>query len=423
MKNQQEKRVAIIFNDSLLDTVPCLLSFIKLLVEKSINVDIFIVNNGLCRMPKDLASSLINVYINNIKQADNEKILGSYTLYRIQKLWNFYQYILSYINHKEYLYTVGVEQDGLIISWLIAIFKKIPFIYFSLELYLSLVANKTIHGRLLKGSQSSSLEHQKYQLAHKTIHGRLFKVLEKKANNKALLTIIQDPSRAKLLAEDNQINLDNIYSLPNSPLGQAKYNKQYFLQEKFKIGKEKIIILNAGTLADWSYTKEISTVATQLPDKYLTFFQSRFFVKDNDNYIKGIRDMVNPEKVIFSLTPFPYKDIDNIYRSADIGLAFYNTKLLGTNCQEIGLSSGKIAHYLFTGIPVIVNKETSLAQLVNEYECGIVIDEFKELECACKKIMDKYQFYSDNACNCFNKLLAVEPHFQKIYHKLFITNS
>jgi glycosyltransferase involved in cell wall biosynthesis len=116
---------------------------------------------------------------------------------------------------------------------------------------------------------------------------------------------------------------------------------------------------------------------------------------------------------------FAYDDLDQVYSSADIGLAFYNTEILGTNCQTIGLSSGKIARYLFHGIPVIINNETSLVNLINEYQCGVIINHWDELNNACNLIKDNYLDYSKNACNCFNQVLAVEKHFEILWSEVF----
>lgn len=389
------KKICFIFNEPILDSVPCLLSFITLLSKNNVTIDIFCLENKSCVLPNFLALDNISLY--SLKSDFNKggKILGSQTINRLYHVFRFMLFIITKINLKKYDYLVGVEQDGIIVSWILSklgISTK-KFIYFSLELYLSSEISKSI------------LE-------------TLWKNLEKKANQAAEFTIIQDLERAKLIAEDNHLNIESIYQLPNSPLGEAKYEKTFFLYEHLKINKEKTLLLHAGAIADWAYTQELSQAANQLSAEYVTVFQSRYDLR-GDEYLEKVKANVNQEKVIFSLVPFAYDDLDQVYSSADIGLAFYNTKMLGTNCQTIGLSSGKIARYLFHGIPVIINNETSLVNLINEYRCGVIINHWDELNNACNLIKDNYLDYSKNACDCFNQVLAVEKHFRILWSEAF----
>lgn len=215
IKNCNHK-ICFIFNEPILDSVPCLLSFITLLSKNNVTIDIFCLENKSCVLPNFLELDNISLY--SLKSDFNKggKILGSQTINRLYHVFIFMLFIITKINLKKYDYLVGVEQDGIIASWILSKLgiSAQKFIYFSLELYLSSEISKSI------------LE-------------TLWKNLEKKANQAAKFTIIQDLERAKLIAEDNHLNIESIYQLPNSPLGEAKYEKTFFYMNILKLIKKK----------------------------------------------------------------------------------------------------------------------------------------------------------------------------------------
>lgn len=395
MTKTKKKYICVIFNEPIIDSVPCLISLVKKLEQNNFFVDIFCLGNQKSPIPKSLESDNIHIYQLKSNYPNEERILGSITIYRIYNLIRLVFFVFVRVFKNKYSFVIGVEPDGIISAWILS---KVTFfyskiIYFSLELYLS-------------------------DEMTKCIQSMLFKQLEKWANKKAEFTIIQDNTRANLLSNENQICIDTIRILPNSPLGKASYNKIFFLHDYFHISYEKKILLHAGAIADWAYTQELSRTSNQISSNYTTIFQSRYNL-ETDDYTQKLKDEVSASKVVFSLTPFPYEELDKVYCSADIGLAFYNTKILGKNCEEIGLSSGKIAHYLFHGIPVIVNNETSLAELINEHQCGIVINDFSELEKACDNICDNYFFFSNNACKCFDKMFSLDYYLSYLCTDIF----
>ena len=386
-----KKRIAICFHEATLDSVPCLMSFITLLAEKQFHIDIFCLQNNSCNPPK-FNHDNINLYLQQSNYQHANKIFKSQTFSRIYHVFKFVNFIFFKSLDKKYNYYCGVEQNGLLASFLLSKFRKIPTIYFSLEIYLD--------------SEISQ-----------NIQTKLFGFLEKIANRRVSATIIQDMDRAKILAKENQIDINKIYTIPNSPIGDAKSRKRFFLHDRFKIDRNKVLLLYAGTLSEWAYTTELAKATRNLRERYIVVFQSRYNIKGKP-YVEELLKNSGQEKAIFSLEPLPYSKLNELYSSADIGLAFYNTKILGTNCQEMGLSSGKIANYLFLGKPVIVNSETSLAQLVKKYGCGIVVNDFQELNNACEQIMENYKKYSDNACLCFNNLFNLENNFNHFYREI-----
>lgn len=389
------KRIALLFQAGYIDSVPCLMSFITLLSEQNLCIDIFMIKDDLCRVPI-FNHPLINLYTLDLGKEKTTYQWRSQTLLRFSKLFSFIQFVLKKSARNKYNYYCGIEQNGLIAGFILSYFNLVnnsaKLIYFSLELQIS-----------------SEIP--------KTVESKLFKYLEIIANRSCCASIIQDRRRAEILAQENKLDANKIYIIPNSPLGEVKFEKSYFLHNKFSINKNKTILLYAGTIAEWSYCKELSAAADELGDDYITVFQSRYNLQD-DAYTTELIKNLKSNRVIFSLQSLPYEMLDDLYRSADIGLAFYRIDVLGTNCKEMGFSSGKIAYYLFCGIPIIVNHETSLAEIVNKYKCGVIINDFHELKDACKTIMSNYKYYSHQACLCFKDLLEVEKNFKVFYEQV-----
>jgi glycosyltransferase involved in cell wall biosynthesis len=113
---------------------------------------------------------------------------------------------------------------------------------------------------------------------------------------------------------------------------------------------------------------------------------------------------INSNNLFLSLEPLPYEQIDKIYASATIGLAFY--KDWDNNLSQISKASGKLSQYLKHGKPVLVNNLESLSQVVEKYKIGVVIKDplnTLEIEAAIETILNNYAFYSENTKTCFEE--------------------
>ena len=62
--------------------------------------------------------------------------------------------------------------------------------------------------------------------------------------------------------------------MPNAPLGPAFRGKSTFLRDRLAIDKDKIILLHAGTLADWTATPELIGAANDWPEDCYTISAS-----------------------------------------------------------------------------------------------------------------------------------------------------
>jgi glycosyltransferase involved in cell wall biosynthesis len=270
---------------------------------------------------------------------------------------------------------IGVDIYGLIVALLCFYFLKQKFFVLSLELY--------------KPPKS------------------LIKIVSL-AFRKAEGVIIQDEDRLKTLCRFYEYQHPQVFYLPNSPLpfddkNLTQVTENYF-REKFNLSQEKFpyIISQAGMIRDKVFSKSLAKAFTSIDNGCALILHASKRKNEEDPYIKSLRQ-VNSKNLFLSLDPLPYDQIDKIYASTTIGLAFYEGED-DDNFSKISMASGKLSHYLKYGKPVLVNDLPSLSSLVEKYEFGLVIKEpsdSQEIKSAIDQIISDYEKYSNNAKACF----------------------
>jgi glycosyltransferase involved in cell wall biosynthesis len=88
------------------------------------------------------------------------------------------------------------------------------------------------------------------------------------------------------------------------------------------------------------------------------------------------------------------------------------------NLELMGLSSGKLSSYLHSGLPVVVNEAIGPRELVKTYDCGVCVSQASEIEEALKTIFERYDWYAENACRCFNERLEFGRYFESVIKKI-----
>ncbi len=298
--------------------------------------------------------------------------------------WNYFVHVL-FENKFKILkddISIGVDTNGALLALVKSYLFKNKFIYLSLELN----APTTFRG-----------------------FARVLHILERLAYSKSEGVIVQDEDRFKTLGEYNQYQHPKVFYLPNSDsssdlLVQNPPVKNYF-RELFNLREEDFpyIILQAGIINDAVLAKELAQAFASLSNGCALIFHEREKRKSDDPYIKLLRE-INSKNLFLSLEPVAYEQINKIYESATIGLAFYSD--WDNNLSQISRASGKLSQYLKHGKPIVVNNLESLSTLVESYKIGVVIKEPSnsiEMEEAIQIILDNYDFYSKNARICFEE--------------------
>lgn len=312
-------------------------------------------------------------------------------IHQINVLISLYRYCneVSLKIDENYFLLIGADAFGIIAARYVSLRKKIPFIYYNLELLLA------------KECQS---------LKEKTI-----KFFERKASQSATFTIIQDRRRAKYLAQDNKLKYKNIEYIPVSVF-QSKIKKSYYLQKKFNIPYDKKILLYAGEIEPDVMCLELVEAAQSWDNDFVLVIHASKLHDSAIKYIENMRAINKNRQVYFSLDPVEWDKVPELLSSADIGLAFYRN--VGKNYFEIGQSSGKLASYLEVGLPVITIDFPSLREIIDEYKVGKYTHDFNRIESLAKEIIEKFNFYHNNALKCFEEKYNNAKYFPKILKRI-----
>jgi glycosyltransferase involved in cell wall biosynthesis len=241
-----------------------------------------------------------------------------------------------------------------------------------------------------------------------------WKWLERRYCRRVSFSVTQDSGRARLLAEVNRIPIGSVMLLPNSPSGRGSRIRSRYLAKRLNLSEDSVILLWAGMIPSYGCALELVEESSKWPSQFKLVLHTRMNAQ-HDPFLKRLMTEAEPERVKFSLQPVPYEEVGSVVGSADIGLALYANS--GSNAREMGLSSGKVNHYLKAGVPVIAQDFPGL-RWVEEEGCGICVSGPREVAVAAETILRNYDAFAENAVRTFNELLSFDRAFEKIAERL-----
>jgi glycosyltransferase involved in cell wall biosynthesis len=293
---------------------------------------------------------------------------------------------LDILQQNSYYCFIGIERMGLIWAGMINDHLHVPLIYLNLELYTTTQKNYT---------------GDRFHLSKKA---------EREYHQTTVATIIQDPARAKVLLEDNEITDTELLFVPVSVFGNQLKNKGNYLQRRFNFLEGKRIILYFGELWESRYVVELAKAALNLPENWVVVIHcgGSTLPESLDSIIKADQNW----KVIPSTDCLPQNQICDLISSADIGVAFYSDKYL--NPYLAGSASEKIALYFQSSLPVITFAYPSFKEIIEKYRCGLCINTFHQLNTAIETILSNYDEYKSNAAKCFTDHYEFRSQFNKV---------
>jgi glycosyltransferase involved in cell wall biosynthesis len=297
-------------------------------------------------------------------------------------------YVLLYVR-KKYSAIIGVDREGLIIAHNVSKLIGAKYAFFSFEIFF---------------------------LAET---GYTFKELEKKASRDIWFWVTQDEIRQEKLVEENGLDPESSMIIPvsSTPFMQnGQSNKQHLA---LNLPEDKKYCIVIGSIDKWTMIDEILLSVESWPPEWALLIHSRYEIKDDLK--KNIRQEMIGEKIFFTnLTKLNYEEMHDLLSKAQFGLAFYNpdysNRFLGNNIKYLGRSSGKIATYLRSGLPVITSKIGLMANDIETYQLGKVLGSPAEiggflLEASSKKA------YQHQCLEYFNTHLNFELYGEKLLRR------
>ncbi|MCX6844363.1 MAG: hypothetical protein NTX53_19045 [candidate division WOR-3 bacterium] len=241
---------------------------------------------------------------------------------------------------------------------------------------------------------------------------RIVKRVERIGHRRAMLTVIQDAGRARALLSENGATSQRVVIVPNAPAGPAPRITGSFFRDKFNLPVQQRIILHAGMIRPNCRTLELAQTASTWPRDWTLVLHSHEKRNSSHPYVAEV-SRAGQGRVCLSLEPVPYDALDQAMSSAHVGIALYQ-KALGPNYALMAGASGKLAHYLRCGLPVVCVDFPDVDQLIRAYQCGIVVENLGGTREAIETIILDRETYSRNAVRCYEEVFEFGRYFKHL---------
>ena len=230
--------------------------------------------------------------------------------------------------------------------------------------------------------------------------------------------ITHDHWHGDFISKHCSIKKEHILFLPNASYTDVHNEHDDYLSKKLHISSDKNIVLHSGGLGEWFCSKELARSAPKWDASYVLVFHTSHLV-ENNSYFNELKNEMKgfSNKVLFSTVPVSNIELDTLVASAKIGIATYSLKLLGYRAENMGLAAGKIGNYLKCGVPVIATRVHSLSY-IEDYHCGILVNNLDEIKDAIIKIMRDYDNYVTGAYKCYKELWHPKKYLNRIFEVL-----
>jgi glycosyltransferase involved in cell wall biosynthesis len=295
---------------------------------------------------------------------------------------------------RTYQYFIAIDPHGFVLCK--SIYKKSHPIYYSLELYMSYDYRGLNYSYYTQKVERDNI---------KNISG----------------LIIQSKEKEELFCSDyNILNYIPKFILPVTYQGPSSADKSDFIRIKFVIKKEQRIALHLGGIAEWFSCIELAIAFSNIPSWALVFhgFPSVDYLQKFKKTLK-----LNKIKNVY-IHDEQYDDlarVDEIVRSCDLGVAWYNDISIGF--RTAGHSSGKIPAYMRFGLPVVAKKYRSTLEAIETRGAGICVDSFDEIAGAVAHIEANYEEYSQQARKEYDTTYNFEVYKEKLTKFLATTGA
>ncbi|XDZ65402.1 hypothetical protein AB8880_10805 [Alphaproteobacteria bacterium LSUCC0684] len=314
-------------------------------------MDVLSIDNGVLESPS--ISNVNLIYLKTFRK--DKEISFLFTIYYFIRLVRQYCY-------GKYSSIIFVGERSLLFSPFF-IFTKSKNIFFNLELYFK----------------------EDFKLCYLYF---LYKLYIKHVKYVFKSSIIQDRPRARLFSALYKFPINRISFFPNITTYGTNVQSNYP-----SFATENIVLYSGSLQSKWgSINKFIDNLKFK---NYILFLNSR---------LPKVTNLTDNKSIIFN-SNLSLKNYDSLVRQIKIGIAYYDRDY-SCNIKYVGLSSGKILHYLKYGKPIIINEIPYWSSVISKYNIGIVLSDFNDLDQAIKKILDDYDYYSDNASLFYSKILS-----------------
>ena len=230
--------------------------------------------------------------------------------------------------------------------------------------------------------------------------------LEIKYHHKSQFTIVQDYLRSVILFKYNKFPSSKILKLPVSIRGQSDTTSKSNIADGVKI-------LYFGLIEKRRNVLEILESFSKIECKVNLRLHGPAY---DNNFIIQIKNQFISSNIEITTNLLNEVEINNLMKSIHIGICFYSNDNI--NDRLTAFSSEKIARYFKFGIPIISFYNESYMLLMQNIKCGVLINNYNDLEFAVTEIVKNYDLYSNNAKLAYNKYYLFDNNFDNILDEI-----
>ena len=289
---------------------------------------------------------------------------------------------------------VSVDESGLIAASLFRIlsFQKPKLVFWSLE-----------------------IDTGKSRLLFKYLHQKLFSICTRLVD----VVVIQEKTRLATLEAQLKYRFDHakIFFIPHSPIGYDSLSpdatgQKSFFQKLFTLSSYDKVILHAGWIHDAMCVDKFAKASKSWRDEFKLVLHEREKRCPEENFIRYVSEL-SEGKVLLSLEPVSFDRMDEVFSSAHVGLIAYDKKY-GGGRENAHKASGKLGQYLKCGIPVVALDLPGYKEMFEEYKCGLVFNDFGQIEKCIQTILDDYDTYCKESIRCFQEEFDFKKYFNPL---------
>ena len=281
---------------------------------------------------------------------------------------------------------IGVDTMGLIVADAVRPTPQTPLFYWSLEL------------NFLSDHRYDWPKHCKRR--------------EAQSHRRSSLLIIQDPERRDALVTENQADEVAVALVPNSPAGPTVRSPRTFLHRRLGLDPKVKIVLHAGGIGPAMSSEQLAAVAAGWPADYRLVFHCHSAMSPHSRDSRRLLAL-GGGRVMLSTDPVDYDQIDDLFGSAHLALVAYDPTL-GPNFRLMAGASGKVAHALKCGVPIICLNNPAIGRVLRQYVCGVEVAQPAGVTSAMASIDKNYQSYRDAAFECFDVAFDFDRHIKPV---------
>ena len=282
---------------------------------------------------------------------------------------------------------IGIEKLGLIFAGAVGQSVDVPYIYYSLELFLGTPDDNWFFRATLR--------------------------FEAHYHRQARATIIQDNDRADVLLTHNGVARQPLILIPIGLPTQTPRRSSEYWHKKFSLSSDHRVFLYFGLLSlSYRQLDKLVDAWRHCPKQFVLVLHGN----GNPANILAYCQSQTLSKVFVSTDLVSEAQIPDLISSCEAGLCVYGGPTI--NDRLTAFSSQKVALNLREGIPIISSDNQSYQRLFGDFQCGRAMAGYSDLSETAQWVVANREELRREARRAFDSIYANEVSFPKLHRFL-----